>query len=823
MYLVCFISIPFTLSSQELSHSGKDFWFAFPQTNDGVDPGTSYILNIASEVPTSGTISIPGKGYQKNFSVVPGLVTKVKLPNQFAVVMTNETIENQGINIVSNDDIVVYAHTYHMFRSDASLVLPVKSLGSEYISVSADMDTTRVLADKSEFVIIAPGTPVSVEITPTTTTDGGKAKGQPFIINLKAGEVYQVQRTQGHLSGSRIRSLNGEKIAVISGNRMGAVGRNGGSTRDPIFEQLYPVSAWGKDYIVVPTPNRKEDMVKIYASQDNTVITINGVAVATLNAQEEHTAFFSEPTLIKGDKPISTALFLLSERQAGGGGNGETTAYGDGDPALVMINPNEQMFLDTIPFYAGYEWELDTNYLNIVCRAVDMNNIRLNGKLLGGFKLLPADKNYATLSIGIDTGTHVLTTAGCGINAYVQGIGWAESYAYAAGSALYTLEGSIWHQSQACGGDIIFQSELGGAVQSIDWDFGDGNTSNEMSPTHTYSNGGTYKVSAIVMYRCSEADTLLDVVTVPASMNPKIIAVTNPGCGSNSGSATAKPGDGGKNGPYKYLWSNGEKTKTAVNLGAGSNSVTITNKFGCSASASVNLTGGGMLVLNSTVQYEDDCDRWGSTVASATVTPQSGTDPFTFLWNDATGQTTKTAIGIAPGQYIVTVTDGSGCSLTDTVLVEQKIQIGITVDTQPCTGCNNGEVTASVNGFGIPPFTYRWNEGNEQTSATAVGLSPGVYVVVVTDFNGCYTSDTISIGVTGFEDPKFADDFEIYPNPTKGLVRIDADQVFVYNAIGELILESDKGLVNLAGNSPGVYFVRALKGNRVYHSKVVLE
>jgi choice-of-anchor B domain-containing protein len=46
-----------------------------------------------------------------------------------------------------------------------------------------------------------------------------------------------------------------------------------------------------------------------------------------------------------------------------------------------------------------------------------------------------------------------------------------------------------------------------------------------------------------------------------------------------------------------------------------------------------------------------------------------GTPPYTYLWNDPAAQTTKTAAGLAPGLYSVTVTSSEGCSATATIEV----------------------------------------------------------------------------------------------------------------------------------------------------------
>jgi hypothetical protein len=54
-------------------------------------------------------------------------------------------------------------------------------------------------------------------------------------------------------------------------------------------------------------------------------------------------------------------------------------------------------------------------------------------------------------------------------------------------------------------------------ASSFVWDFGDGETSTEISPVHTYLNPGTYTVQLIAT-ACERADTAVSVITVPGSV-----------------------------------------------------------------------------------------------------------------------------------------------------------------------------------------------------------------------------------------------------------------------------------------------------------------
>ncbi len=121
----------------------------------------------------------------------------------------------------------------------------------------------------------------------------------------------------------------------------------------------------------------------------------------------------------------------------------------------------------------------------------------------------------------------------------------------------------------------------------------------------------------------------------------------------------------------------------------------------------------------------------------------SGQAPFTFSWN--TGATTEDVSGLPAGTYWVTVTDGRGCSKTDTFTITEPPALVIdsitTVDPSGC-GTNDGSATVWVSG-GTAPYTYSWSNG--QTTATATGLGGGSYTVTVTDANGCQVSGTANL------------------------------------------------------------------------------
>ncbi len=124
-----------------------------------------------------------------------------------------------------------------------------------------------------------------------------------------------------------------------------------------------------------------------------------------------------------------------------------------------------------------------------------------------------------------------------------------------------------------------------------------------------------------------------------------------------------------------------------------------------------------------------------------------GSGPYTYSWNSVPIQTGQTLTGVPVGQYIVTVSDTSGCSATDTTNIigpSTKLNVvasSIYPDCDP-TSVGTGYISTTTTG-GIAPYTYSWNTTPVQTTTYADQLNDGVYELVVTDSIGCI-SDTLS-------------------------------------------------------------------------------
>ncbi len=255
-----------------------------------------------------------------------------------------------------------------------------------------------------------------------------------------------------------------------------------------------------------------------------------------------------------------------------------------------------------------------------------------------------------------------------------------------------------------------------------------GNTSSNA----TGLSAGTYTITVTDKNGCTGSASTT--ITQPTALTAAV--TTNPAtCGSSNGSATVTASGGTIT--YTYLWApSGNTSSNATGLSSGSYTVTVTDKNGCTVTASgtVTSTGGPTITISS--QTNVAC--FGGKTGSINTTTSGGTSPYTYLWTPG-GQTTANITGLSATTYTVTVTDKNGCVATASATITQPAS-ALTVSTGSitnvkCTGSSTGSATATASG-GTVTYTYLWAPGGN-TSSNATGLSAGTYTVTVTDKNGC--------------------------------------------------------------------------------------
>jgi len=271
----------------------------------------------------------------------------------------------------------------------------------------------------------------------------------------------------------------------------------------------------------------------------------------------------------------------------------------------------------------------------------------------------------------------------------------------------------------------------GTAPYSYVWNNGAGNVSSQNGLT-----AGNYVIVVTDANFCT-ATTSINLIDPPA-MNVNVTAPTITCNGTETGSATAIV-TGGALG-YTYLWSDGQTTATAVNLGAGSYSLTVMDANGCTQVVNT-------IVINELPSVEVDfnithLECTTSPVGAITATASMGAAPYFYAWSN--GQNGATINSLTAGVYTVTVTDANGCRVVRSAEVTQTA--GFTINVQgtnvTCFENSDGSATVITTG-GTEPFSYIWSNGD--ASQTINNLTADIYSVTVTDASECTATGTVSI------------------------------------------------------------------------------
>lgn len=260
---------------------------------------------------------------------------------------------------------------------------------------------------------------------------------------------------------------------------------------------------------------------------------------------------------------------------------------------------------------------------------------------------------------------------------------------------------------------------------------------------------GTYDVIVSDNNGCLAFDTVIIIEPLPLATTASIVNST---CGNLCNGEVALTPSGGTT-PYSYFWNDplNQVTATATNLCSGSYTGTIVDDHGCTLDTVITIIDLDTVTVTSTVA----APSCGQPDGSITANPSGGTGPYTYVW-PTLGQTTQTAINVATGNYIVEVTDNSGCIGYDTVAVSDLPAPSATiinVNNILCNGNNSGSAEVSAAG-GTGVYSYMWSNGD--SDSLAENLTAGPYSVTVTDDAGCIaqasvtiTQPTAMVGVTG--------------------------------------------------------------------------
>jgi len=306
------------------------------------------------------------------------------------------------------------------------------------------------------------------------------------------------------------------------------------------------------------------------------------------------------------------------------------------------------------------------------------------------------------------------------------------------------------NQTSACGSiEVQFTDQSLYNPTSWLWDFGDGASSEEENPSHTYSTAGNYTVSLKATNSTGD-NTITKTNYIKVYANPTLMMTTTPETEdvTNNGTVTANVSSGTPT--YTYHWEGYTETGNQLtSLSAGEYCVTVTDNNSCSVSDCATV---GFTHVAPVADFEaNQTSACGS--LEVQFTDQSQYYPTSWNWDFGDGETSiaqnPTHTYSTAGVYTVslTATNVEGSSIetkTGYITVYANPTVVLTATNVSWDATNNGSVDLVVTG-GTPPYTYQWSSSTE-TGSQIAGLSVGEYCVTVTDNNGCISSECINVG-----------------------------------------------------------------------------
>jgi gliding motility-associated-like protein len=302
------------------------------------------------------------------------------------------------------------------------------------------------------------------------------------------------------------------------------------------------------------------------------------------------------------------------------------------------------------------------------------------------------------------------------------------------------------------------RSSVNTTITSWNWDFGGGNTSTDVNPSHVFTTSGVYDVTLTIgdgnctstMVKTVTIYDLPDAgFTIPAQICQGTAATFLPDVNPNAIQWDWDFGNGANvstQQPDQSYLLDGNYTVT----------LTVTDNRGCINTDSQNIT--VLPVGNGNITFSSPNACEGQTIA---LTAPAGSD---YLWTDnSTGSTLNAA---QTGSYTVTVTQANGCTFSALPVQLNFAPLppaNITPSTTPVNLCPGSSITLNANAG--TNYAYVWSTGTGSSSITLqhnaipiVGLN--VYVTVTDAQTGCANvSSPININAINLAPPAITPNF----------------------------------------------------------------
>ncbi|CAB1334696.1 unnamed protein product, partial [Coregonus sp. 'balchen'] len=285
---------------------GKEFITAFPENIAFYHPTQpdNRVVITALHSGTTVTVTMKEQGYTDTRNLNAGEEVMIKTDINMKELKRSK-FSNQTLHVTSNNNISVLAISQRGESIQTMVVPPLESLGTEYhVPFIPEMKPTQPQIDPGNhlFRLIIINHKETNEVTIS-----GQA-GEDETVSLQAFQLVQLWLNRSlpepHVSADH-------PVAVLYSHAC-AVATN--CTCSFLFNPLYPVTAWGSEYLVHPSlENGALNETTFLLTTNQNVSLLSGPPTEPLQLQSSHKLPFNPflpggSSLVKTSSPVSLTL-----------------------------------------------------------------------------------------------------------------------------------------------------------------------------------------------------------------------------------------------------------------------------------------------------------------------------------------------------------------------------------------------------------------------------------------------------------------------------------------------------------------------------------
>ena len=376
-------------------------------------------------------------------------------------------LSSNAYRITTNYPVVAYQFNpiEQDFSNDASLLIPTSGLDSMYRVIGwptanpiSGPFMISGIPDHSFVTIVGVQANTSVTVTLGGPIVGGggilaTAGGGTVTVTLSPFDVLNLESdgAPGDMSGTVVTAT--APVVVFSGGeraiapyREGPPPPPGWTRKDPLCctdhleEQVFPVTAWGQDFVVTRSPIRSSmpswrepDIYRVQADKDGTTITTNLPAPFdsfTLNQNEWREFWADRSFVMRASEAVQIEQILVSQLWVGYWRDGH-----GGDPSMILFPPCEQ-YREDYMFLTPSSWTASYVVVSIPDGAtvmLDGQDVATNSACVSEMAGMIDTTGYVSATCPVEPGVHRIEgTLPVGITVY--GYYSRGSYGYTGGS-----------------------------------------------------------------------------------------------------------------------------------------------------------------------------------------------------------------------------------------------------------------------------------------------------------------------------------------------------------------------------------------------------